>query len=92
MGPSYTPWWFGHLTATNAGRIRVLRVIYSLINAELLTLGKSAGGRLERIHLTAKEHRAARSLENIKLRRSHSEPCRALVRYKSRSVPRLSAF
>jgi hypothetical protein len=66
FGPLYSPNWFENLTPTNAGRIRVLRVTYSLADAELLTLVKSAGGRLERIHLTATGQRSARRLENTK--------------------------
>jgi hypothetical protein len=64
LGPCYSPTWFGNLTATEAGRVRLLRVIYRLSNAGLLTLVKSEGGRLERVRLTTKGIRAARSIRN----------------------------
>jgi hypothetical protein len=51
-GPSYTPAWFGELTATEAGRVRVLRTVYRLSAGGLLILAKSEGGRLERVRLT----------------------------------------
>jgi hypothetical protein len=51
-GPRYTPTWFGDLTATEAGRVRVLRCVYRLADAGLLTIVKSEGGRLERVRLT----------------------------------------
>jgi hypothetical protein len=52
-GPRYSPRWFGGLTATEAGRIRVLRALYGLADAGLVTLVKSEGaGRLQRARLT----------------------------------------
>lgn len=58
-GPQYTPTWFGHATATEAGRVRLLRTVYRLAEAGLLTLVKSEGGRLERVRLTRAGHEVA---------------------------------
>jgi hypothetical protein len=58
FGPRYSPTWFGDLTATEAGRQRVLRTVYRLAGAGLLEVFKSAAGRLERVRLTG-EGRAA---------------------------------
>jgi hypothetical protein len=65
-GPEYRPSWFGRLTESEAGRIRILRFIYSLTEADLLHLLKSRGGRFKRVRLTAKGLRAARSLERAR--------------------------
>jgi hypothetical protein len=65
-GPIYTPGWFGELTKSNAGRLRVLRTLYRLSEAELLILGKGPAGRLERVALTPQGHRVARSLLKAK--------------------------
>lgn len=51
-GPRYSPTWFGDATANEAGRVRLLRIVYRLADAGLLTVVKSEGGRLERIRLT----------------------------------------
>ena len=51
-GPRYTPTWFGDAVATEAGRVRLLRTVYRLYDAGLLTIVKSEGGRLERVGLT----------------------------------------
>ena len=51
-GPRYSPTWFGEATATEAGRVRLLRTVYRLADAGLLTFVKSEGGRLERVRLT----------------------------------------
>jgi hypothetical protein len=51
-GPRYSPAWFGDATATEAGRVRLLRTVYRLAAAGLLILVKSEGGRLERVQLT----------------------------------------
>lgn len=58
-GPRYSPTWFGDATATEAGRVRLLRTVYRLADAGLLTLVKSEGGRLERVRLTKAGHKAA---------------------------------
>src|SRR5947207_4752541 len=58
-GPRYSPAWFGGATATEAGRVRVLRTVYRLAEAGLLTAVKSAGGRLERFRLTEAGREAA---------------------------------
>src|SRR4051794_22354932 len=52
FGPPYTPLWFGAVTATDAGRVRVLRTVYRLAAAGLLEIMKSPGNRLERVKLT----------------------------------------
>ena len=57
-GPRYSPTWFGDATATEAGRVRLLRTVYRLADAGLLTLVKSEGGRLERVRLTKAGHKA----------------------------------
>lgn len=51
-GTRYSPTWFGALAATEAGRVRLLRTVYRLAEAGLLTAVKSDGGRLERVRLT----------------------------------------
>lgn len=51
-GPRYSPTWFGDLAATDARRVRLLRTVYRLAGAGLLTVAKSEGGRLERVRLT----------------------------------------
>ncbi len=43
-GPRYSPTWFGDVTATEAGRVRLLRAVYRLADAGLLTIVKSEGG------------------------------------------------
>ena len=58
-GPRYSPTWFGDATVTEAGRVRLLRTLYRLAEARLLTLVKSEGGRLERVRLTKAGHDAA---------------------------------
>jgi hypothetical protein len=62
-GPAYTPQWFGDLTATEAGRVRVLRTLYRLADAGLLMIVKSEGGRLERVYLTPAGSSAAAELQ-----------------------------
>lgn len=52
FGPRYSPAGFGELTATEAGRQRVLRIVYKLAGAGLLEVFKSAAGRLERVGMT----------------------------------------
>lgn len=61
-GPRYSPTWFGDATATEAGRVRLLRTVYRLADAGLLTLVKSEGGRLERVRLTKAGRDAAAEL------------------------------
>ena len=61
-GPRYSPTWFGEMTATEAGRVRLLRTVYRLADAGLLALVKSEGGRLERVRLTDAGHEAADEL------------------------------
>jgi hypothetical protein len=65
-GPKYRPGWFGRVTESEAGRIRILRSIYSLAEADLLDVLKSEGGRLKRVRLTAKGLRAVRRLEKAR--------------------------
>jgi hypothetical protein len=65
-GPLYTPAWFADLAATNAGRVRLLRIIHKLAAADLLDAFRSAGGRLERVRVTAKGLRAVRSLQKAR--------------------------
>jgi hypothetical protein len=60
-GPRYSPTWFGEVTATEAGRVRMLRTVYRLAEAGLLTLVRSEGGRLERVRLTKAGTKAAES-------------------------------
>ena len=60
LGPRYSPTWFGDVTATEAGRVRMLRTVYRLADAGLLTLVKSEGGRLARVRLTVAGSEAAR--------------------------------
>jgi hypothetical protein len=62
FGPSYSPTWFGEVTASEAGRVRVLRTIYHLAHAGLVTLVKTPGGRLERLKMTPMGLREVRSL------------------------------
>lgn len=62
IGPRYSPTWFGDATATEAGRVRLLRTVYRLADAGLLTLVKSEGGRLERVRLTKAGRDAAAEL------------------------------
>lgn len=61
-GPRYSPKWFGDAATTEAGRVRLLRTVYRLADAGLLTLVKSEGGRLERVRLTAAGRDAADEL------------------------------
>ena len=61
-GPRYSPTWFGDATATEAGRVRLLRAVYRLADAGLLTIVKSEGGRLERVRLTKAGRDAAAEL------------------------------
>lgn len=65
FGPSYTPAWFGDVTLTEAGRVRVLRMVYRLAEAGLLTVVKSEGGRLERVRLTKAGGIAVAELRNV---------------------------
>jgi len=51
---------FGDTAATVAGRVRALRAVYRLADADLIVLTKCEGGRLERIRLTAAGNDAAR--------------------------------
>lgn len=60
-GPRYSPTGFGAATATEAGRVRLLRAVYRLADAGLIELTKSEGGRLERIPLTATGNDAIRA-------------------------------
>ena len=62
FGPLYSPQWFGDATATEAGRVRLLRTVYRLSDAGLLTIVKSEGGRLERVRLTKTGRQAADEL------------------------------
>jgi hypothetical protein len=62
-GPRYSPTWFGDATATEAGRVRLLRSVYRLAGAGLLTIVKSEGGRLERVRLTDAGGNAAELLK-----------------------------
>lgn len=59
-GPRYSPTWFSDATATEAGRVRMLRTLYRIVDSGLIELTKSEGGRLKRIKLTAVEMDAAR--------------------------------
>lgn len=52
-GPRYAASWFGDATATEAGRVRMLRTLYRLADAGLVEITRSPGGRLERVCLTA---------------------------------------
>jgi len=52
-GPLYSPQWFGELTATEAGRQRVLRTVRRLAEAGMVEVFRSPAGRLERVRLTA---------------------------------------
>ena len=61
-GPRYTPRWFGDAAATEAGRVRLLRALYRLADAGMLTLEKSEGGRLERVRLSKAGRDAAAEL------------------------------
>ncbi|QDV34100.1 hypothetical protein [Tautonia plasticadhaerens] len=63
-GPCYSPRWFGDASATEAGRVRLLRAVYRLADSGLLTIVKSEGGRLERVRLTASGDEAATELRN----------------------------
>jgi hypothetical protein len=62
-GPRYSPTWFEDETATEAGRVRFLRTVYSLADTGLLTVVKSEGGRIERLRLTKAGRKAASELE-----------------------------
>jgi hypothetical protein len=62
FGPSYSPTWFGDATATDARRVRFLRTVYRLADAELLIVVKSEGSRLERVRLTKAGRDAAAEL------------------------------
>ena len=63
-GRLYSPRWFGRLTETEAGRVRMLRTVYRLADAGLLILVKTEGGRLERVRLTEAGRAAATELLN----------------------------
>jgi hypothetical protein len=52
FGPRYSPSWFGYAGDTEARRVRLLRTVYRLAEAGLVTVVKSEGGRLERLRLT----------------------------------------
>jgi len=65
-GPLYSPRWFGRLTETEAGRVRMLRTVYRLADAGLLTIVKSEGGRLERVRLTKAGSGAVAELRNAR--------------------------
>lgn len=64
-GPRYSPTWFGDLTGTEAGRVRVLRTLYRLADAGLVIVVKSEGGRLERLRLSPEGREAVASLRNV---------------------------
>jgi hypothetical protein len=51
-GPKYSPKWFGGAGATEARRVRPLRVVHKLGESGLLTLVVSEAGRLQRVRLT----------------------------------------
>jgi hypothetical protein len=68
LGPEYSPRWFGGVTQTEAGSRRVLRTIYRLSDAGLLTIVKSEGGRFERVRMTRKGLKAAKSIRNVETR------------------------
>jgi hypothetical protein len=61
-GPRYAASWFPDVAATEAGRVRLLRTVYRLAEAGLLTVVKSEGGRLERVRLTEAGRSAAAEL------------------------------
>lgn len=62
FGPRYSPAWFGDAAATEARRVRLLRTVYRLAGAGLVTVLKNEGGRLERIRLSAAGTRAVADL------------------------------
>lgn len=63
MGPKYSSAWFSEATRSEAGRQRHLRAVYALAAANLVSLVKSEGGRLERVRLTRNGRKAVAELE-----------------------------
>jgi hypothetical protein len=84
LGPEYSPQWFGGVTQTEAGSRRVLRTIYKLSDAGLLTIFKSEGGRLERVRMTRKGLKAVKSIRNQDSQSESQSKVTAVARSRSR--------
>jgi hypothetical protein len=62
LGELYSPSWFGAIASTEAGRLRMLRLIHKMAERGQVTITRSEGGRLQRVKLTAKGSRQATTL------------------------------